>query len=77
MYWCPADLVLNKPHRKKSGVEKTGTANTYLHMLHLYAVPEFPEGTIYQQDGAPPHFDNIAYTFLDEQFPARWIRRGS
>ncbi|KAJ4426428.1 hypothetical protein ANN_27242 [Periplaneta americana] len=30
-----------------------------------------------QQDGAPPHFANMVRTFLDEQFPARWIGRGS
>ncbi|KAJ4440170.1 hypothetical protein ANN_08308 [Periplaneta americana] len=29
------------------------------------------------QDGAPPHFANMVRTFLDEQFPARWIGRGS
>ena len=46
-------------------------------MLQLYAVPQFPDGTISQQDGAPPHFVNIVHTFLDKQFPARWIRRGS
>ena len=26
---------------------------------------------------APPHFSNIVATFLDEQFPATWIGRGS
>ena len=46
-------------------------------MLQLYAVPHLPDGTIYQQDGAPPHFVNIICTFLDEQFPSRWIGRGS
>ena len=49
--------------------EKTFTANT-----NLYTVPQLP---IHQQDGAPPHFANITLTFLDEQFPARWIGRGS
>ena len=56
--------------------EKTVTANTYLDILQLYAVPQLPEGTIYQQDEAPPHFANIVHTFLDEQLPARWIGRG-
>ena len=46
--------------------------NTY-----LYAVSQLPDGTIYQQDGTPPHFANIVRRFLDEQFPARWIGRGS
>ncbi|KAJ4429534.1 hypothetical protein ANN_21703 [Periplaneta americana] len=57
--------------------EKTVTANTYLDMLQLYAVPQLPDGVIFQQDGAPPHFANMVRTFLDEQFPARWIGRGS
>ncbi|KAJ4428941.1 hypothetical protein ANN_25937 [Periplaneta americana] len=57
--------------------EKTVTANTYLDMLQLYAVPQLPDGAIFQQDGAPPHFANMVRTFLDEQFPARWIGRGS
>ena len=46
-------------------------------MLQLYTVPSLPDGTIYQQDGASPHFANIVCIFLDEQFPARWIGRGS
>ena len=50
--------------------EKMVTANTYLEMLQLYAVPQL---LIYQQDGAPPHFTNIVHTFLDKQFPARLI----
>ncbi|KAJ4430987.1 hypothetical protein ANN_19580, partial [Periplaneta americana] len=56
---------------------QTVTANTYLDMLQLYAVPQLPDGAIFQQDGAPPHFANMVRTFLDEQFPARWIGRGS
>ena len=46
-------------------------------MLQLYAVPQLPDGTIYQEDGAPPYFGNIVRTFLHEKFPARWIERGS
>ena len=53
------------------------TANTYLEMLQLYAVPQLPDGTIYQQVGPPPHLANIVRTFLHKQFPARWIRRVS
>ena len=54
---------------------KTVTTNTYLTMLQLYAVPQLPVGTIYQQEGAPPHYANIVLTFLDGQFSARWIGR--
>ena len=46
-------------------------------MLQLYAVPELSDGTIYQQNRATSHFSNILRTLLDEQFPARWIERGS
>ena len=56
---------------------KVVTANMYRDMLQLYAVPQLPDGTIYQQDGAPPHFANIIHTFLEEQFPVRYIGRGS
>ncbi|GBM56365.1 hypothetical protein AVEN_7173-1 [Araneus ventricosus] len=42
-------------------------------MLQLYAVPQFPEGVIFQQDGAPPHYGNIVREFLDTTFPQQWI----
>ncbi|GBM13866.1 hypothetical protein AVEN_44123-1 [Araneus ventricosus] len=38
-------------------------------MLQLYAVPQFPEGVILQQNGAPPHYGNIVRAF--PEFPAR------
>ncbi|GBN13626.1 hypothetical protein AVEN_4468-1 [Araneus ventricosus] len=53
------------------------TSNIYLDMLQLYAVPQFPEGVIFQQDGAPPHYDNIVREFLDTTFPQWWIGRGA
>ncbi|GBM16995.1 hypothetical protein AVEN_67192-1 [Araneus ventricosus] len=46
-------------------------------MLQLYAIPQFPEGVIFQQDGAPPHYGNIVPEFLDTTFPQRWIGRGA
>ena len=46
-------------------------------MMQLYAVPQLPGETIYQQDGAPPHFANTDRTFLDQLFHARWIGRES
>ena len=39
-------------------------AGHVMDMLQLYAVPQFPDGTIYQQDGAPLHFANIVRIFL-------------
>ncbi|GBN01928.1 hypothetical protein AVEN_113798-1 [Araneus ventricosus] len=44
-------------------------------MLQLYAVPQFPEGVIFQQDGAPPHYGNIDREFLDATFSQRCIGR--
>ncbi|GBN90122.1 hypothetical protein AVEN_10908-1 [Araneus ventricosus] len=43
----------------------------------MYAVPQFPEGVIFHQDGAPPHYGNIVREFLDITFPQRWIGRGA
>ncbi|KAJ4442648.1 hypothetical protein ANN_04237 [Periplaneta americana] len=68
---------VNRHNCRIWGSENPITANTYLDMLQLYAVPQLPDGAIFQQDGAPPHFANMVRTFLDEQFPARWIGRGS
>ena len=46
-------------------------------MLQLYAVPQLPDGTLTQQNGALLHFANIVRAFVDENFLARWIGRGS
>ncbi|GBN92855.1 hypothetical protein AVEN_164645-1 [Araneus ventricosus] len=46
-------------------------------MLQLYAVPQFPEGVIFQEDGAPPHNGYIVRAFLDTPFPQWWIGRGA
>lgn len=32
---------------------------------------------VFQQDGAPPHFNVIVRQWLDQNFPLRWIGRGS
>ncbi|GBN25045.1 hypothetical protein AVEN_108528-1 [Araneus ventricosus] len=44
-------------------------------MFQLYAVTQFPEGVIFQRDGAPPHYDNIVREFLDTTFLQLWIGR--
>ncbi|GBN73420.1 hypothetical protein AVEN_127760-1 [Araneus ventricosus] len=46
-----------------------------LTLLQLYAVLQFPEGIIFQQDGAPPHNGNIVREFLNTTFLQRWIGR--
>ena len=47
----------------------------YLDMLHLYSVPQLPDGTIYQEVGAPPHFANIIRTFLEGTIPCKMDRK--
>ena len=32
----------------------------------VFSVPQFPDGIIFQQDGAPLYFANIVRTFFDE-----------
>lgn len=43
----------------------------------MYAEPQFPEGIIFQQDGAPPHYANIVCAFLAGVLPQRCIVRRS
>ena len=46
MYWCPVDLILNKPPEENIRcAEKTVTTNT---LLQLYAMRQTSGGTIYQ-----------------------------
>ncbi|GBN56568.1 hypothetical protein AVEN_93055-1 [Araneus ventricosus] len=70
----------NLMHDKVIGLlffaEPTVTSNIYPDML-LHAVPQFPEGVIFTQDGTPPYYGNIAREFLDTTFPQRWIGRGA
>ncbi|KAJ4436634.1 hypothetical protein ANN_16765 [Periplaneta americana] len=37
-------------------MEPTVTGVTYLDMLENFAIPQFPPGLTFQQDGTPPHF---------------------
>ena len=37
-------------------VENTINGNVYLDMLQNYAIPQIPQGNVFQQDGTPPHF---------------------
>ena len=58
--------------------EPTTIATVYLDMLEGYVTPqlqEFQPWVLFQQDGAPPHWELIVRTFLDETFPDRWIGR--
>ena len=45
-------------------------------MLELYVAPQLVElqpWIIFQQDGAPPHWDSDVRRFLDATFPNKWI----
>lgn len=57
-------------------LEPTVTGLTYLDMLQNFAIPQFPPGLTFQQDGAPPHIHRNVKTFLDVTFPRNWIGRG-
>lgn len=57
-------------------VENTINGNVYLDMLQNYAIPQIPQGYVFQQDGAPPHYALHVTDHLNECFPQRWIGRG-
>ncbi|PSN39385.1 hypothetical protein C0J52_26129, partial [Blattella germanica] len=57
-------------------LEPTVTGLTYLDMLQNFAIPLFPPGLTFQQDGAPPHIHRNVKTFLDVTFQRNWIGRG-
>ncbi|GBN30751.1 hypothetical protein AVEN_113322-1 [Araneus ventricosus] len=70
-------VVQRCAHASNDATPPTVTSNIYLDILQLYAVPQFPEGVIFQQQGAPPHYGNIVREFLDTAFPQRWKGRGT
>ena len=39
-------------------------------------LPDLPQGIIFQQDGAPPHYSREVRALLDEKLPDSWIGRG-
>ncbi len=39
-------------------------------------LPDLPQGTIFQQDGAPPDYSREFRALLDEKLPDSWIGRG-
>jgi hypothetical protein len=45
-------------------------------MLKNNAIAQIPQGCIFQGDTAPPYYTNPVKTFLDQQFPGKWIGRG-
>ncbi|KAJ4447807.1 hypothetical protein ANN_09815 [Periplaneta americana] len=57
-------------------VENTINGNVYLDMLQHYAIPQIPQGYVFQQNRAPPHYALHVTDHLNECFPQRWIGRG-
>ena len=45
-------------------------------MLQNYTIPQIPQGYVFQQDGAPPHFALHVRDHLNQCFPQQWIGRG-
>lgn len=62
--------------------ESTVNGQNYLKMLQEYLNPilvrkRIQRRVIFQQDGAPPHFDRKVREWLNQKFPGKWIgRRG-
>ena len=60
--------------------EQTVTGINYLDMLQLWLMPQLQEDIvdfIFQQDGAPPHYNLDACAHLNAILPDRWIGRAS
>lgn len=63
--------------------DSTVNGQNYLKMLEEYLYPillrkRIHRRVVFQQDGAPPHYDKRVRDWLTEKFPGRWIgRRGA
>ena len=63
--------------------EATVNGKNYLKLLKEYFYPilvkkRIVRSIIFQQDGAPAHYDKEVRAWLNEEFPGKWIgRRGS
>jgi hypothetical protein len=55
--------------------EPTMTGLTFLAMIENTALHCVSVGTVFQLDGAPPHFSHHVHAFLDRDFTACWIQR--
>ena len=47
----------------------------YLDTLQNFVIDQLPPGSIFQQDGAPTHYQQV-HDLLNEKFPDMWIGRG-
>jgi len=61
--------------------EDTVTERVYLDMLENWLMPQLADEEvqeyIYQQDGAPPHWNKEVRAYLNEHLPCRWIGRAT
>ena len=58
---------------------ETVTGESYKKLLRYYAFPklrDYPDNTIFQQDGAPPHYAVPVRQYLDKKYPNKWMGRG-
>ncbi|PNF17628.1 hypothetical protein B7P43_G07376, partial [Cryptotermes secundus] len=71
-----AGLMYDKLIRPFFFSEKTVTGRSYLDLPELYSLPQLPPQTIFQQEGALPHFCHYVRNHLDREMAERWISRG-
>ncbi len=62
--------------------DDTVNSDHYLAMLQEQFLPEvqargLEDDLIFMQDGAPPHWGRAVRDWLNENFPGRWMGRGS
>ncbi|GBN44650.1 hypothetical protein AVEN_47710-1 [Araneus ventricosus] len=64
-------------HVNKHNTRIWGSENPHFIIETLFAIPQISHipNIFWQQDGAPPHWGKIVRSYLDTQFPQRWIRR--
>ena len=53
--------------------ELTVPTATYVDMQEPYESPQWPPGTVFQQDAALPHYSHIARNHLHHTMPGGWI----
>lgn len=75
-------MTKSKIHCPFFFAEATVTGPIYLDMLQQFLMPQLVEEgiintVVFQQDGTPCHYATIVRNYLNEQFPNRWIGRGS
>ena len=53
--------------------ELTEPRAAYLYMQEPYEPPQWPTGTVFQQDAALPHYSHIVRNHLHHTMPGGWI----